>query len=209
MAQQVLDEGGSGWENWHLSHDLAEIYATVAGHIIQLELTPSYSPPSRVSSMPANHQHGCVSGQTRRDPTVPDIHAFGDVTLALFLFRNVGDGGIPTSRHAAIESVWQSPACRLYPLPDPADALAFTNTSFRRKMASSRRSVICSSHAVVGEFGGLLLRCAVAFHNVVGIRTKRPVTVQRTIQHFAPHRQTWLRVTPVDLTVEAVARCWK
>ena len=41
MARQAIkNEGASECENWHLSHDLAEIDATVAGHVIQLELTP-------------------------------------------------------------------------------------------------------------------------------------------------------------------------
>ena len=62
-------------------------------------------------------------------------------------------------------------------------------------------------HAVVGEFHHIFCTTPVALFNVVGIQTKRPVAVQRTIQHFCPRTaKHGFEITSIDLTVEAVAQ---
>ena len=62
-------------------------------------------------------------------------------------------------------------------------------------------------HAVVGEFHHIFCTTPVALFNVVGIQTKRPVAVQRAIQHLSPRTaKHGFEIAAVDLTVEAVAQ---
>ncbi|GCS53168.1 hypothetical protein HmCmsJML009_04680 [Escherichia coli] len=62
-------------------------------------------------------------------------------------------------------------------------------------------------HTVVGEFHHIFCTTPVALFNVVGIHTKRPVAVQRAIQHFCPRTaKHGFEITSVDLAVEAVAQ---
>ncbi len=71
MAQQAIkDQGASDCENWHLSHDLAEIDATVAGHVIQLELTPKLLTTVTRQRRPANRRTAACRARNQRDPTV-------------------------------------------------------------------------------------------------------------------------------------------
>lgn len=66
MARQAIkNEGASECENWHLSHDLAEIDATVAGHVIQLELTPKLLTTVTRQRRPANRRTAAC--QARRE----------------------------------------------------------------------------------------------------------------------------------------------
>ena len=61
--------------------------------------------------------------------------------------------------------------------------------------------------AVVGELHHVLRAAPVTLLDVVGINTKCPVAVHRTIQHFRPRAAVHgFQVPPVNLAVEAVAK---
>lgn len=88
MARQAIkNEGGSECENWHLSHDLAEIDATVAGHIIQLELTPKLLTTVTRQRRPANRRTAACRARREEIQRYRDIHAFGEVPFAVLLFE--------------------------------------------------------------------------------------------------------------------------
>ena len=129
MAQQVIkNEGASECENWHLSHDLAEIYATVAGHIIQLELTPKLLTTVTRQRRPANRRTAACRARREEIQRYRDIHAFGEVPFAVLLFRNISDRGIATHHHTAIKAFGDLQRADLSPARY-CPTLALTNTS--------------------------------------------------------------------------------